>query len=59
MSITQLDLLVSLRGRMYELLMLDNALLSVTTHPGDRNLRLLLMIFFNIIVKLKIIIILF
>lgn len=59
MSIAQLDLLVSLRGRMYELLMLDNALLSVTTHPGDRNLRLLLMIFFNIIVKLKIIIILF
>lgn len=56
MSIAQLDLLVSLRGRMYELLMLDNALLSVTTHPGDRNLRLLLMIFFNIIVKLKIII---
>lgn len=59
MSIAQLDLLVSLRGRMYELLMLDNALLSVTTHPGDRNLRLLLMIFFNIIVKLKIIIIMF
>lgn len=36
MSIAQLDLLVSLRGRKYELLMLDNALLSVGIYPPGR-----------------------
>lgn len=32
--LSKLGLLVSLRGQVYEKLVLDNALITVTTHPG-------------------------